>query len=490
MRPSRAGVFRRALLTGALALALAVPHAGFAEEPATSPVLSWETGEGKSYLIPALEVPAFVLGLHLFDRFLSDTNDYDSDLHSIRKNLTSATVIDHDPFSTSQIGHPDQGSIYYGFARSACLNYWQSLAYTAAGSYLWETFAEKTPPSINDYVTTTIGGSFVGEALFRMSSLLLEGGGEAPGFWRELGAALLSPPTAFNRLVFGDRFKAVFPSRNPEIFIRLRLGVTLSTESANAGLSPRVHQQEGSLDYHMIYGLPGKPGYQYKRPFDFFLFEFTAVPNASSALNAIENFTVRGLLAGAKYELGDDFRGVWGLFGGYEYLSPRIFRVATTNVALGTVGQWWLTPTIALQGTALLGVGFGASGTVGDTAERDYRYGAIPEPLLGLRLILRDRAMLHAQGRQYWIVGLGAGASTNGEKFGHEMINRATVGPTVRVYGPHALSLHYVASTREGRATGSRDRHQSVETVTLSYNFLGPTRFAAVEWRTDATGGR
>ena len=43
--PSRAGVFRRPLLTGAIALSLATPRAGFAEEPAASPVLSWETGE-------------------------------------------------------------------------------------------------------------------------------------------------------------------------------------------------------------------------------------------------------------------------------------------------------------------------------------------------------------------------------------------------------------------------------------------------------------
>src|SRR2546427_13076358 len=160
--PSRAGVFRRALLTGAIALALATPRAGFAEEPAASPVLSWETGEGKSYLIPALEVPAFLLGLHLFDRFLSDSNDYDNDWHSIRKNLTSATVIDHDPFSTNQIGHPYQGSIYYGFARSAGLNYWQSMGYTVAGSLLWETVGEKTPPSLNDNIASGIGGSVVG----------------------------------------------------------------------------------------------------------------------------------------------------------------------------------------------------------------------------------------------------------------------------------------------------------------------------------------
>src|SRR2546427_5798735 len=194
MRPSRAGVFRRALLTGALALALAMPHAGFAEEPATSPVLSWEMGEGKSYLIPALEVPAFVLGLHLFDRFLSDSNDYDTDWHSIRKNLTSATVIDNDPFSINQLGHPYQGSIYYGIARSAGLNYWQSLAYTLAGSYLWETFGEKTPPSLNDHINSGIGGSFVGEALVRMARLPLAGGGEPPGCRRGLGGAGGSRP--------------------------------------------------------------------------------------------------------------------------------------------------------------------------------------------------------------------------------------------------------------------------------------------------------
>ena len=102
---------------------------------------------------------------------------------------------------------------------------------------------------------------------------------------------------------------------------------------------------------------------------------------------------------------------------------------------------------------------------------------------MGFPTRLGERAMLDVQGRQYWIVGLGAGASASAQKFGHEMINRATVGLTVRVYGPHALSLHYVASTREGRVAGSGDRHQSVETVTLSYNFLGHTRFGAVEWR-------
>jgi hypothetical protein len=481
MRPPRVGAFRRALLAGGLVLALVRP--GSAEELAPAKVLDWETGAGRSYLIPALEVPAFVFGLNQLNRYIYDSTDYDSDWDTTWRNLRTAPEYDKDPFSVNQIGHPYQGSLYYGFARSAGLNFWESMGYTLFGSFLWETAGETTPPSINDYVTTTIGGSFVGEAFFRMAGLLLEHGGQTPGFWRELGAAVLSPPTGLNRLVFGDRFKPVFPSRDPAVYVRLRLGGTLTADVNNANLSPAVKEQEGSIDYYMTYGLPGKPGYQYTRPFDFFLFEFTAVPNASSVANAIENFTVRGLLRGTKYELGDDYRGVWGLFGGYEYLSPQIFRVATTSLSVGTVSQWWLTRTMALQGTALGGAGFGAAGTVGDQTERDYRYGVIPETLLNLRLIVGDRAMLEASTRQYWVAGLGAGASEGAEKFGHELINRASASLTVRIYGPHALSVGYLVSTRDARVPGGGDRHQSVQTVTLSYNFLGHTRFGAVEWR-------
>ena len=89
--------------------------------------------------------------------------------------------------------------------------------------------------------------SFVGEALFRMSSLLLEGGGEKPGFWRELGAAIISPPTGVNRLLFGERFRPVFPSRDPAIFVRFRLGATLTTHIDTGGLINEPKREEEVL---------------------------------------------------------------------------------------------------------------------------------------------------------------------------------------------------------------------------------------------------
>jgi hypothetical protein len=73
--------------------------------------------------------------------------------------------------------------------------------------------------------------------------------------------------------------------------------------------------------------------------------------------------------------------------------------------------------------------------------------------------------------------------SAGREDIGLESVTRATAGLLVRMVGPHAIGLRYVVSTRDARFAGLRDRHQSVQTVTLSYDFVGRGRFGAVEWR-------
>jgi hypothetical protein len=98
-----------------LALALVTSAAGFAEEPAPEapkPLLSWETGTGKSYLIPALEVGGFIFGLNQFNRHFIDPKVYGTNADTFWKNLTGPQVIDTDPFGTNQFLHPYQGSIY------------------------------------------------------------------------------------------------------------------------------------------------------------------------------------------------------------------------------------------------------------------------------------------------------------------------------------------------------------------------------------------
>jgi hypothetical protein len=448
----------------------------------TTQSLSWDTGAGKSYLIPALEIPAFILLLNGFDRLA-----YPNDVENGKKvyDVTLSTFWDHvvhgpwgvdeDSFAMNQFNHPYQGSMYYGFARSAGLNYWESLLYTNIGSFLWETGGETTNPSINDQIASGIGGSFFGEALFRMASLVLEGDGGKPGLWRELGATVLSPPTGINRFVFGDRFKPVFPSHDPATFWRLRFGVSQNTDMSDQGGSETIKQNEASVDFSMAYGLPGKPGYSYTRPFDYFHFEFTSV---STSDNPLTDIMIRGFLLGKKYEAGNAYRGIWGLYGGYDYISPHIFRVSSTSVSLGTTFQWWLSRAVALQGSALGGIGYAAAGNVTQVGDRDYHYGVAPQGLLALRLIFGDRAMFDLTGRAYYLTGMGGG-----DPGGTENIDRLNMGFTVRVYGRHALGLQYITSIRAAQYPDRADSHQTTGTVSLVYTLLGGEGFGAVEWR-------
>jgi len=499
--------FRWAILTGALALALVTPDAGFAAEPvsnalmlptlkadwgagsAVEPVsaapvspelkLDWGTGSGKSYLIPALEIPAFLWLLNRWDRAVYGDEVYGTDWNSGWDHVIHGPwSLDTDPFSMNMLMHPYLGSVLFGFGRSTGLDFWESLGYTFAGSYVWETFGETGPPSINDQIMTSFGGSFLGEALFRMASYVLEDG--KPGFWQELAAFGISPSTGINRLAFGNRFKAVWVSNEPATFTRLRLGASLSSHTTDQGVGKTVNQVEATGDFSMAYGLPGKPGYRYERPFDYFHFEFTAIATTG---NSFENIMTRGLLYGTKYSVGDDYRGVWGLYGSYDFISPETFRIASTALSVGTTAQWWLSSAVALQGSALGGLGFGAAGTiapVGNPAEgeRDYHYGAIPQGLLALRLIFSDVAMLDTTAREYYVSGYGSDDS-----HGSERIFRGNASFTVRVYGHHGIGIQYLYSRRDADYATLPNRHQTVGTVSIAYNYLGDLKFGAVEWR-------
>src|ERR1700741_3483292 len=106
MRRSYAGRLWRGLPLFALLLK---PGLGAAGPARTQQGLGLETGAGKSYVIPAAELLAFIGALNLFNRTLIDPDEYGTDGHSIWENLKSGTVIDKDPFSVNQIGHPYQG---------------------------------------------------------------------------------------------------------------------------------------------------------------------------------------------------------------------------------------------------------------------------------------------------------------------------------------------------------------------------------------------
>jgi uncharacterized protein DUF3943 len=424
----------------------------------------------KSYAIPAAEIVIFDTLLNQYDRHHFPCCEYNSNIHSIRRNLRSSWVVDSDPFLVNQLGHPYQGSLYHGLARASGLNYWESLAYTFAASAMWEVAGEATPPSRNDQINTGIGGSFLGEALFRMSNLVLEHDGLSP-FWREVAASLISPPVGFNRLAFGDRFRIVFPSRGPVYFTRLQLGLSGGPKGDTGGSNTSVRRKEGLADFFMEYGLPGKKDYEYTRPFDYFTFQATA-----SSANGFENAMTRGLLLGRAYEAGDRYRGVWGLYGHYDYIAPQTFRVSTTALSLGTTGQLAITEGIAVIGSANLGLGYTAASTVRGGDANGFHYGAAPHALLSLRLVLGDRAAIDVSGREWYV-----SPATAAQRGGHENISRVDAALTVRVYKRHAVSIKYLGNFRDATFPDIDGIHQRRETLGVFYTLLGHDRFGVVQ---------
>jgi hypothetical protein len=462
--------------------------------PSPQPVSEWGMGNARSELVPALEIPGFQFLLNRFDHSFEDAASYPSPVANFHTNLHRDWVVDNDKFSTNQFLHPYQGSVYQSLARSAGLGFWEASAYTFAGSLVWEEAGENTAPSINDQIATGIGGNFLGEPLFRLASLLLETDSQGGAGWlRELGAALISPGTGFNRLAYGRRFSPVFRSNDPAVFTRIDLNDVVRTRYASniaANADPSAPPATQKLDASaasavgsVAYGLPGKPDYSYERPFDYFNLEF-----AFDSADGVESIFSRGLLIGAPYEAGHSYRGIWGLYGLYDYSAPNLFRVSSTAGALGTTAQWWLSRDVALQGTALAGVGYAGGGVIhgaglaapgpNGEGQRNYHYGVAPESVLALRLIFSDRAALEATGRGYYISGVGATEST-----GNETLERIDVALTVRVFNLHGITVRYSQSIRDGRYTNQPNSHQTVRTATIGYTLLGHARFGAVDWR-------
>ena len=460
---------RRARFACALALACAAGAPRAQDAPARDAQGAPEPE--RSFAIPALEIVAFDLLLSNFNRAISGSHDYDVSWHSIEHNLRGPWVVDNDPFSVNQFAHPYQGSLYHATGRSMGLGYWQASALTFAGSLWWEITGETTPPSKNDQVASGIAGSFFGEPLFRMAHLVGDHSSLSPAL-RPWLASAISPPVGVNRWAFGDRYGGVFDDHDPAYYSRLHLGANHVTNDQFAH-SHGVRTKSAQVDFQMDYGLPGKPGYSYRRPFDYFNFE--AVLSSS---NGVENLTSNGMLVGDHFAWGDNVRGIAGVYGGYEYLAPRVFRVSTTSVSLGTTLQWWAGEKLALQAGVSGGVGYAAaSSSLRDVDATEYHYGMAPRGAMSLRLIDGDRLSLDVGAR---VVSLGRIAN---RRAGRDDVSRVESALTWRVVGPHAVGVSYVWSHRSAAFAGGVDRRQTLGQFGIYYTLLGRQDFGAVEWR-------
>ena len=115
-------------------------------------------------------------------------------------------------FQLNQLDHPFHGTLAYNIGRINGLNFWESAAFPLFNSITWEAIFENAllneRPSTNDTIVTFIGGTLLGEVLFKLANLLIdESSVGTERVIRESLALVINPIFGVNRLVTGKAFK-------------------------------------------------------------------------------------------------------------------------------------------------------------------------------------------------------------------------------------------------------------------------------------------
>jgi hypothetical protein len=273
----------------------------------------------------------------------------------------------------------------------------------------------------------------------------------------------------------GLQRKGIFSSHDAAYYSQFQLGFMGATQNT-PGSSTASKRNEGQLDFSLDYGMPGRDDYVYRRPFDHFVFRTTL-----SSANGFESVLTRGLLVGRDYKAGPNYRGVWGLYGSYDYISPQTFRISSTALSLGTTGQWRASDRIAVQGSLMGGFGYAAVSTLRSSAlpaDRDYHYGVAPQVLASAHVIFDDRSAFDVTFRDYFVSRVGGLA-----RGGHDNIARADISWTWRLRAQQAITVKYLWNQRDARYPDLGDRSQTRGTIGVFYTLLGHEHFGRVDWK-------
>jgi hypothetical protein len=234
-------------------------------------------------------------------------------------NIHHAWIFDNDTMSTGSLLHPFHGSLYFASARVNGYSFWESIAFANGGSLLWEYFAENGYVDYNNVIYTTFGGAAIGESMFRLSRMVLNNTASGSSrFWSEVGGAILSPASFFDRLVKGQLNKD-FPNpvdRFPNKFV---LTLDAGAQRVVGGGSGVRYPDQAALAAQVRYGEPfdGSPS----KPFEVFEASLAVLAPSQVGLTRLH---VRGSLIVGEVDGASPAEHRFGVFLGYDYWNDQV----------------------------------------------------------------------------------------------------------------------------------------------------------------------
>jgi hypothetical protein len=284
----------------------------------------------KRPVLAATEVVAVNAVVWIYDRYIREngTNPgFRIGFNSWEENIKNGFEWDDNSFSTNQYAHPYHGNMYFNSARSNGFNYWESIPFAFAGSFMWEYFGEVHHPAMNDWIATSVGGTTLGETLYRLSVQVSDNtatGSERT--WRELGATLLNPVRGFTRLVTGDftRVHANPPDRYPStLHAFYRVGLrTVGEENLWTADTSRVF-----MEFAMANGDPFQG--DRKKPFESFQLGAQLNFGDKATLGRVQ---VVGLLTASQLLETENSTHLIGASQHFDYFNNNAFELGGQSV--------------------------------------------------------------------------------------------------------------------------------------------------------------
>ncbi len=402
------------------------------------------------------------MGVWGYDRYVRHASYAYISWATIKDNFRQGFGYDSDPFFTNFFMHPYHGTLYFNTARSLGMNTLESSFYALGGSLMWEMFLENQRPSVNDVIMTTLGGTFGGEILFRMSSLVLDDTATGPvRVLREAVVLVLNPWRGVNRLIFGDAWRVSDTDTQIREPVSGYIASAVNFVALNDDLSPTRAGPgfEFEFTYGETYGDRNS-----RRPFDFIVFNGGLRFSGGPGLFNVDSYA---LLWGRSHEHKNGVKHLLGFFQDYDYLRNEEMEMGGVSLTGGTIREFplganWRLMT-SLQAGAMV---FGASNNPFlDTQPRNYNYGLGPLIKAEVRLMHATLGALGVRFNHYEIYTIDVSAFEADESHDHLSIFKAQY--RLPIWRKLGVGAEYALYYRHMHFTGHPRVNQSLSRLSF-----------------------
>lgn len=359
-------------------------------------------------LLAAAEVAAVNLGVWAVLHYPGDQYYTYVSWRTFVDNVRFGLRWDHSRYDINFLHHPYHGALYFSAGRACGLDYWGSTLAALGGSLHWEFVCENVGPALNDLLTTTLGGSAIGEVCHRLAALARPAKPE-PAFleraWRESLAAVLDPVGAANRVLNGRRDDDPALPGGPDRGRLIDGQFYLASRAFARGGDPGGQGSVPILGLVLRYGGAAGAGWA-GRPFDVFSIDARLRPGPDRPHLSLD---VRGALLGRKISGRGEDAHFLGLYQHYDYYGLDTLRLAAASFTAGWTSRFAPRPGLRLTAAARLGwLTLGASDDFAGHPEdrRSYSLAMGLAAAAEASLELREREILAVGWRHYGLIDL------------------------------------------------------------------------------------